>query len=50
MSKRGRVIALSFKDTEKDRELFNYLNSFDDKSFEIKKLIRIALSIAKEDK
>lgn len=49
MNKRGRIIALSFKDTDKDRELFDYLNSFDDKSAEIKKLIRIALSISKKD-
>lgn len=48
MNRKGRIIAVSFKDTEKDKELYEYLNNLDDKSAEIKKLIRIALKVKKE--
>lgn len=44
MSRAGaKTITLSFKSTEKDKKLYDYLNSLEDKSVEIKRLIRLAL-------
>jgi hypothetical protein len=42
----ARKISISFKETTKDLELYNLLMSMEDKSYEIKQLIKKAL---KED-
>lgn len=39
----ARKISISFKKTTKDMELYDLLNSMEDKSYEIKQLIRKAL-------
>lgn len=39
----ARKISISFKETSKDIELYNYINSLEDKSSEIKSLLRQAL-------
>lgn len=39
----ARKITISFKETTKDIELYNYLISLEDKSTEIKDLIRKAI-------
>lgn len=36
----ARKISISFKETKKDVELFNFLNSLDDKSADIKTVLR----------
>lgn len=36
----ARKISISFKETKKDIELFNFLNSLDDKSADIKTTLR----------
>lgn len=36
----ARKISISFKETKKDIELFNFLNSLDDKSADIKLVLR----------
>ena len=36
----ARKISISFKETKKDIELFNFLNSLDDKSADIKVALR----------
>lgn len=39
----ARKISISFKETSKDIELYSYLNSLEDKSAEIKSIIRKGL-------
>jgi len=36
----ARKISISFKETKKDLELYNFINSLDDKSSDIKKALR----------
>lgn len=36
----ARKISISFKETKKDLELYNFINSLDDKSSDIKKILR----------
>lgn len=45
----ARKISVSFKETSKDLKLYNYLNSLDDKSADIKDLLRKALKDVKLD-
>ncbi|GAA0076223.1 hypothetical protein UT300005_06010 [Clostridium sp. CTA-5] len=45
----ARKISVSFKETSKDLKLYNYLNSLDDKSADIKELLRKALKDVKID-
>ncbi|MDB1924047.1 hypothetical protein PMY56_13700 [Clostridium tertium] len=46
----ARKITISFKETTKDIELYSYLVSLEDKSTEIKDLIRKALKNMEEKK
>lgn len=50
----ARKITISFKETKKDLELFEYLSKLEDKSAEIKSLLRKVLvkenNAAKEEK
>lgn len=46
----ARKITISFKETTKDIELYSYLVSLEDKSTEIKDLIRKALKDMEEKK
>lgn len=46
----ARKISISFKETTKDIELYSYLISLEDKSTEIKDLIRKALKNMEEKK
>lgn len=50
----ARKITISFKETKKDLELFEYLSKLEDKSAEIKNLLRKVLvkenNAAKEEK
>ncbi|KAI3350844.1 circadian clock-controlled protein [Clostridium botulinum] len=45
----ARKISVSFKETSKDLKLYKYLNSLDDKSADIKDLLRKALKDVKLD-
>lgn len=38
----ARKISISFKETKRDLELYEYINSLDDKSAEIKSILREA--------
>ncbi|MDC4242085.1 hypothetical protein NE398_18275 [Clostridium tertium] len=44
----ARKITISFKETTKDIELYSYLVSLEDKSTEIKNLIRKALILVED--
>lgn len=46
----ARKISISFKETTKDLELYNYLYELEDKSSEIKILIREALEYRNSEK
>lgn len=46
----ARKISISFKETSKDLELYNYINSLEDKSADVKALLRKALKSEKMDK
>lgn len=39
----ARKISISFKETTKDIKLYNYINALEDKSTEVKSLLRQAL-------
>lgn len=41
----ARKISISFKETSKDLALYNYLMSLDDKSSEIKSILRQAIKL-----
>lgn len=40
----ARKITISFKETKKDIELYDFINSLDDKSAEIKNILRTAFN------
>lgn len=42
-------ITVSFKNTSKDLKLFSYLNSLEDKSGEIKDMLRLAMKVLEEE-
>ena len=43
MADKSRRIPISFKNTQKDIELYNTLMNMEDRSYEIKKILRSAL-------
>lgn len=45
----ARKISISFKETTKDIELYNYINSLEDKSAEVKELLRQAIKGIKRE-
>lgn len=45
----AKKISISFKETTKDMELFIYLNSLEDKSTEIKTLIRLGIRALEQE-
>ena len=47
---KSKTITISFKSSQRDLDLYELLNSYDDKSYEIKKLIRSGLRAIAEDR